>query len=184
MGEHPAGELFRAVDRFGSGVSYLVVDDRRCVAEVAALLSEASTTGEVLSSSATRFGSRASLDMDLVSEMSQERSFDHTVDPSRLLELDEMIVAGDWNGVIEASQRYCQEDGEPIEMGRSKEEEEALQQAALWETIAEKSKIGAADDAGAVDAAEWAIRRSLSQLKERELLESGSREERMSDNEV
>lgn len=47
----------------------------------------------------------------------------------------------------------------------SKEEEDALKEADLWMKIAEQKKAEGATDAGASDAAEWAIQRSLSQLR-------------------
>ena len=48
---------------------------------------------------------------------------------------------------------------------RGKDEEEALAEAEEWMRIAEKSKPQTTD-AGAADAAEWAIQQSLTQLKE------------------
>jgi len=49
-----------------------------------------------------------------------------------------------------------------------KEEEDALAQAEIWMAIAEQSKQEGQTDAGASDAADWAIARSLSALKNAE----------------
>jgi len=82
-----------------------------------------------------------------------------------------MIEQGDWAGVVEATKRYKESD-KPAKKtsgkARSKEEEEALAQAEAWMKIANQKKAEGADDAGASDAAEWAIRRSLNQMKEAE----------------
>jgi hypothetical protein len=65
--------------------------------------------------------------------------------------------------------RFSESDKKESEGGvRSQEEEEALKEAELWMRIAEQKKAEGAMDAGASDAAEWAIQRSLSQLKEAE----------------
>jgi len=78
-------------------------------------------------------------------------------------ELDALIDRGDWSQVVTLANRFSGEDkGRKI----SKEEEDALKEAELWMKIAEQKKAEGATDAGASDAAEWAIQRSLSQLKD------------------
>lgn len=157
--------------------------DWHAVAEAAALLSDTSATGDNRSSVTSRLSGISSVDLDGLQELDAHPTKE--INTNRLKELDQMIVAGDWNGVIEASQRYSEEDEGVIELGRSREEEEALHQAALWEKIAEKSRSGAAaGDAAAVSATEWAIERSLSQLREKEQVERGEKEGRGSDSEV
>ena len=85
----------------------------------------------------------------------------------RAAELDEMIDKGDWNGVVAAAKRFSQIDkSSKPDLGRTAEEEEALAQAEFWTNIANQKKAEGANDVGASDAAEWAIQRSLSQMKE------------------
>ena len=85
----------------------------------------------------------------------------------RAAELDEMINRGDWSGVVAAANRFSQMDkNSKSEIGRTAEEEEALAQAEFWTNIANQKKAQGANDIGASDAAEWAIQRSLSQMKE------------------
>jgi len=80
-------------------------------------------------------------------------------------ELDALIDRGDWSQVVNLANRFSgEEKGRKI----SKEEEDALKEAELWMKIAEQKKKEGATDAGASDAAEWAIQRSLSQLKDAE----------------
>ena len=83
------------------------------------------------------------------------------VEAERAAELEKLIDKGDWTGVVEATKRFNEAD----KKGRSKEEEEALAQAEAWRKIAEQKKAEGATDAAASDAAEWAIQRSLSQMK-------------------
>jgi len=66
------------------------------------------------------------------------------------------------------------------EGGRLQEEQEALAQADIWMAIAEQSKTEGEEDAGASDAADWAIARSLSALKSAEA--KGDLEKSSSDN--
>lgn len=91
-------------------------------------------------------------------------------DARRAGELDALIQKGDWKGVLEATKRYKVVDDEHLgtAKGPSKEEEEALKEAEVWMKIAEQTKAGGATDSGASDAADWAIQRSLSQMKEAE----------------
>jgi len=82
---------------------------------------------------------------------------------TKMSELDALIERGDWSQVVNLANRFSgEEKGRKI----SKEEEDALKEAELWMKIAEQKKAAGATDAGASDAAEWAIQRSLSQLKE------------------
>ena len=85
------------------------------------------------------------------------------VNAERAKQLDAMIDVGDWKGVVSAASQFSVTDRK----GKmSKEEEEALKEAEAWMKIAQETKAGGATDAGASDAAEWAIQRSLSQMKE------------------
>jgi hypothetical protein len=155
------------------------VGNWQAVTEAAAVLSNAESLAV------------GSVGIDLLSE-NRDTVVDQQVNPMHLRELDDMIVAGNWSGVMEASKRLSKEGDSPSEERRSKEEEEALQQAALWEKIAEESKsAGGSNDAGAVDATEWAIQRSLSELnlkeQEQQSQQSSANEEaddRASDDEV
>jgi hypothetical protein len=94
-------------------------------------------------------------------------------------ELEELIEAGDWTGVVQAASSKGgtidkkTESKETRRLRRLKhlqEEQEALAQAEIWTAIAEQSKQEAeTTDQGAVDAADWAISRSLNALVEAEL---------------
>ena len=96
---------------------------------------------------------------------------------NRAAELDELIDQGDWSGVVAAAAQFKQDDTKPkAKSNVSKEEEDALAQAELWTKIAEEKKKGATD-AGASDAAEWAISRSLSQMKEKEAEEKQQKDD-------
>jgi len=76
--------------------------------------------------------------------------------------LDELIEKGDWSGVIAAA-KAASEGGIASNTGNiSKEEQDALAQASMWQAIANQSKQdGGPDSSGAGDAADWAISRSL-----------------------
>ncbi len=94
-------------------------------------------------------------------------------------ELEELIEAGDWTGVVQAASSTGKsidkktESKETRRLRRLKhlqEEQEALAQAEIWTAIAEQSKQEAeTTDQGAADAADWAISRSLNALVEAEL---------------
>eukprot|EP00531_Pseudo-nitzschia_arenysensis_P005952 CAMPEP_0116116244 /NCGR_PEP_ID=MMETSP0329-20121206/934_1 /TAXON_ID=697910 /ORGANISM="Pseudo-nitzschia arenysensis, Strain B593" /LENGTH=872 /DNA_ID=CAMNT_0003609725 /DNA_START=149 /DNA_END=2767 /DNA_ORIENTATION=- len=94
-------------------------------------------------------------------------------------ELEELIEAGDWTGVVQAASSKGSsidkntESKETRRLRRLKhlqEEQEALAQAEIWTAIAEQSKQEAeTTDQGAADAADWAISRSLNALVEAEL---------------
>jgi hypothetical protein len=100
---------------------------------------------------------------------------------NRAAELDELIDQGDWTGVVAAAAQFKQDDTKPkAKSNVSKEEEDALAQAELWTKIAEEKKKGATD-AGASDAAEWAISRSLSQMKEKEAEEQQQKDDDKND---
>ncbi len=79
--------------------------------------------------------------------------------------LDELIEKGDWSGVIAAA-KAASEGGIASNTGNiSKEEQDALAQASMWQAIANQSKQdGGPDSSGAGDAADWAISRSLNSL--------------------
>jgi hypothetical protein len=79
--------------------------------------------------------------------------------------LDELIEKGDWSGVIAAA-KAASEGGLTGNIGSiSKEEQDALAQASMWQAIANQSKQdGVPDSSGAGDAADWAISRSLNAL--------------------
>jgi hypothetical protein len=94
-------------------------------------------------------------------------------------ELEELIEAGDWTGVVQAatarssSARDSQKESEDARRQRRlkhlQEEQEALAQAEIWTAIAEQSRQEAeTTDQGAADAADWAITRSLNALVEAE----------------
>jgi len=94
-------------------------------------------------------------------------------------ELEELIEAGDWTGVVQAASSKGAtidkkaESKDTRRLRRLKhlqEEQEALAQAEIWTAIAEQSKQEAeTNDQGAADAADWAISRSLNALVEAEL---------------
>jgi hypothetical protein len=94
-------------------------------------------------------------------------------------ELEELIAAGDWTGVVQAASSTGAsvdkktESKETRRLRRLKhlqEEQEALAQAEIWTAIAEQSKQEEETaDQGAADAADWAISRSLNALVEAEL---------------
>ena len=136
--------------------------DWDAVGRAAAMMSDASTgsTGDVdrfagasLSQSSTGTGGTGS------------RGSLAGLNATRAAELDAMIDKGDWSGVVAAANRFSQSDKKPSRSGRTKEEEEALAQAEKWAKIAQQKKPGATD-AAASEAAEWAIQRSLSQMKQ------------------
>lgn len=110
------------------------------------------------------------------------------VNVERAQELDDMIDRGDWSGVVTAAGRFSKADremqsdsslGDSSSRKRSnrdseqrkkrlREEADALAQAEIWMAIAEQSKNEGSIDLGARDAADWAIARSLSRLRQAE----------------
>eukprot|EP00536_Pseudo-nitzschia_multiseries_P017773 jgi/Psemu1/321236/estExt_fgenesh1_pm.C_18040001 len=94
-------------------------------------------------------------------------------------EIEELIEAGDWKGVVEAASNNGANIGKKPETSESRrtrrlkhlqEEQEALAQAEIWSAIAEQSKQESeSTPQGAADAADWAISRSLNALVEAEL---------------
>mmetsp|Transcript_23963 Transcript_23963/g.56591 ORF Transcript_23963/g.56591 Transcript_23963/m.56591 type:complete len:926 (+) Transcript_23963:271-3048(+) len=94
-------------------------------------------------------------------------------------ELEELIEAGDWTGVVQAASSKGVTTDKKTDSKETKrlrrlkhlqEEQEALAQAEIWTAIAEQSKQEAeTTDRGAADAADWAISRSLNALVEAEL---------------
>jgi hypothetical protein len=136
--------------------------DWAAVGDAAAMMSDASTL------STSEINRMAHTTMSVSTEGARSRQSLDGVNAARAAELDAMIDRGDWSGVIAAANRYTKTDkssSEPSPAGRTKEEEDALAQAEIWMKIAEQKKAEGATDAGASDAAEWAIHRSLSQLK-------------------
>jgi len=81
--------------------------------------------------------------------------------------VDELIKVGDWTGVYEVANQYS-EGTKKSKSRLEREEEEALAMAEEWMKISERTKLESTDDAGAHDAAEWAIQRSLSQMNQAE----------------
>merc|ERR1711915_1048994 len=162
--------------------------DWEAVGEAAAMMSDASVT-TADTSEINRIAEHGE-----TSTFSGESSRDklYRVNAERALELDEMIDAGDWTGVVAAASRYNTDsrsgsspnpsgtaegnDASVVSMDSVKdpnsnvndEEKDALAQAEIWMAIAEQSKTEGSQDAGASDAADWAIARSLSALKKAE----------------
>mmetsp|Transcript_11925 Transcript_11925/g.17500 ORF Transcript_11925/g.17500 Transcript_11925/m.17500 type:complete len:1152 (+) Transcript_11925:262-3717(+) len=170
--------------------------DWEAVGEAAAMMSDASVT-TADTSEINRIAEQGE-----TSTFSGGSSRDHQykVNAERALELDEMIDAGDWTGVVAAASKYNTDsrsgssphasasadanDASVVSLDsiedpnsgikdeekekRIKEEQDALAQAEIWMAIAEQSKTEGSEDAGASDAADWAIARSLSALKKAE----------------
>jgi hypothetical protein len=133
--------------------------DWDAVGQAAALMSDASTvsTGEI--------DKIANLSHASSGGTGSRSSSVGGLNATRAAELDAMIDKGDWSGVVAAAERFSRDDRKKgSRSGRTKEEEEALAQAEKWAKIAQQNKPGATD-AAASDAAEWAIQRSLSQMK-------------------
>ena len=81
------------------------------------------------------------------------------------MNLDELIEKGDWSGVIAAAKAASEGSSVSNAGNISKEEQDALAQASMWQAIANQSKQdGGPDSSGAGDAAAWAISRSLNAL--------------------
>jgi len=143
--------------------------DWEAVGEAAAMMGDASV-GTASTSEIDRLAD-ANLSQASTGTSRSRRSLEG-VTAERAAELDEMIDRGDWTGVVAAAAQFNASDTQsgkkPSTTARSKEEQDALAQAELWMKIAEQKKKEGATDAGASDAAEWAISRSLSQLKEKE----------------
>jgi hypothetical protein len=128
--------------------------DWKAVSDAAVLLSDAS----VASASTGEIDKLQDISMSTYASARTSGS----IEEQRAAEIDALVEKADWNGVVEATKRFAEADKQPK---RTKEEEEALKQAEVWMKIAEQNK---ATDAAASQAAEWAIQRSLSQLKEAE----------------
>ena len=142
--------------------------DWEAVVEAAAMISDNSvasaSTGEVDRLASTNLS---------ISTTGTGKSRDNLsgVNVDRAAELDALIESGDWTGVVTVANRFNKSDKKDMSEStgmRSKEEEEALLEAELWMKIADQKKAEGAMDAGASDAAEWAIQRSLSQLRDAE----------------
>jgi hypothetical protein len=135
--------------------------DWDAVGQAAAVMSDASTasTGEI-----DRFAN-ANISQSTDGTPGSRKPF-QGVNASRAVELDAMIDQGDWSGVVAAANRFSQDDKKPLARGRTQEEEEALAEAEKWSRIAQQSQAEGATDAAASEAAEWAIQRSLTQMKQ------------------
>mmetsp|Transcript_25408 Transcript_25408/g.54653 ORF Transcript_25408/g.54653 Transcript_25408/m.54653 type:complete len:1087 (+) Transcript_25408:346-3606(+) len=85
--------------------------------------------------------------------------------PKRVHHLDALISKGDWAGIVAVAGKYQALDDQMGDGGPPTEEErEALAQANMWQEIANQSKQDSSNKAqGALDAADWAISRSLEQ---------------------
>lgn len=144
----------REIDNLESAIE---VADWESVGQAAAILGDKSQGGSSYSGSGSVVRRRNQLS---------------TADAERATEIDRLVDAGDWMGVASAAQRFAEANRSPTlaaDLSRmSQEEEEALRQAEVWMKIAEQKKAAGATDAGASDAAEWAIQRSLSQLRDAE----------------
>jgi hypothetical protein len=142
--------------------------DWEAVGEAAAMISDNSVTTISSAEIARLAGTNLSIS---TTGTHHSRSSLAGVNADRASELDALIELGDWSGVVAIANRFSDSDKQDMsETGgvRSKEEEEALKEAELWMKIADQKKAEGAMDAGASDAAEWAIQRSLSQLREAE----------------
>jgi len=161
--------------------------DWEAVGEAAALLNDAGSASSADTDEINRLadGLSASNDGGTVhsTESGKKRS-------AKAEELDKLIDEGDWMGVVQAAadletegdknqtgskswsvEKQEQEeinDKQNTRLKRLKAEQEALEQAEIWMTIAEKSKDDGKDDQGASEAADWAIGRSLAALAESE----------------
>jgi len=133
--------------------------DWRAVGEAAAMMGDGSSR-IVVDSETSSTGS---------SYQSQSRQ-------DRIMHLDALIEKGDWSGIVAAASKYHAMDevegtayprSNPPTPGKPTEDErKALAEADMWKTIASQSKQGNENATkGASDAADWAISRSLEQLK-------------------
>lgn len=139
--------------------------DWEAVGEAAAMISDNSVT----TASSGEIARLADTNLSLSTGGSNRSRNLSGVNADRASELDALIDRGDWTGVVAAANQFSEADKNESEGGvRSQEEEDALKEAELWMKIANQKKPEGAMDAGASDAAEWAIQRSLSQLKEAE----------------
>lgn len=101
----------------------------------------------------------------------------------RSQEINALVDKGDWDGVVAAASKELENDKSESSADsefeaerrakrqqRLKEEQEALEQADIWSAIAEQTKKDSAEaeseaNQAATVAADWAIARSLSELK-------------------
>lgn len=150
--------------------------DWEAVGNAAAMMSDASVgTGTLSSGGLDLFAEDHSLASTGTGQ--SRRSGRSGVNANRAEELDDLIDQGDWTGVVAAAAGFKKADTKPAQGSVSKEEQDALAQAELWMKIAEEKKKEGATDAGASDAAEWAISRSLSQMKEKEAEEQQQKDD-------
>jgi hypothetical protein len=148
--------------------------DWAAVGAAAAFMSDASVTTNRSEGTAENVSTLASSSVDM-SSIRSKRSL-AGIDAERAAAIDAMIDRGDWAGVMEAAKKFSARDKSSANQA-SREEQEALAQAELWMKIAEQKKAEGASDAGASDAAEWAIQRSLSQMREADKKKIRSKDE-------
>lgn len=111
-------------------------------------------------------------------------------------EINELVEKGDWDGVVVAASKQVERDEAPSPSFRHeeerrlrreqhlREEQEALQQADIWRAIAEQTRIeheASEADRAATVAADWAIARSLNELRAADKAEHLSDREKDSD---
>lgn len=158
--------------------------DWEAVGEAAAMLNDASSASSADTDEINRLADGLSSQGSNVSADSEKRA-------TRAEELDQLIDQGDWMGVVQAAadfeseedpkatkkkswlgkkqKKEEQETRKVKQLKRLQAEQEALQQAEIWMAIADKSKDDSqSGDRGAMDAADWAIGRSLAALVEAE----------------
>lgn len=164
-------ENFSAVRRQTLEVA-IEANDWRAVSAAAAAISDTSAATSITSGEIDRLASQNMSTTSSEGSGSSRKRQIQGVNADRAAELDAIIDAGDWNAVVSVANRFTQEDKKQttsFSSGKiSKEEEDALREAELWMKIAEQKKAEGANDIGASDAAEWAIQRSLSQLRDAE----------------
>lgn len=136
--------------------------DWDAVGEAAAMISDSSVTTADTAEIQRLAGTNLSL-----STTESRRSNMSGIQAERAAELDQLIDSGDWSGVAHAAKNFGDSDRKlKSASAPSQEEEDALKEAEAWMKIAEQTK--GKGDTGASDAAEWAIQRSLTQLKKAE----------------
>jgi hypothetical protein len=140
--------------------------DWDAVGDAAAMISDASMASSADTDEINRLADGVSTDGSSVVGSGQSAAAD---------ELEELIEAGDWTGVVQAasknsaakdSQKDVEEARRQRRLKHLQEEQEALAQAEIWTKIAEQSMDDSESgpDKAAADATDWAISRSLNAL--------------------
>ena len=141
--------------------------DWDAVGDAAAMISDASMASSADTDEINRLADGISTDgSSAVGSQGQSAAAD---------ELEELIEAGDWTGVVQAasknsaskdSKKEVEEARRQRRLKHLQEEQEALAQAEIWTKIAEQSKDDSESgpDKAAADATDWAISRSLNAL--------------------